>query len=62
MCNRWLSVDRGDGAIERLLPAATEKDLGSFEYLFFTRSRQVSFLLSKKIKGGHSECFKKYSR
>ncbi len=41
MCNKWLSVDREDGCIERLLPSATEKDVANFEYLFFTTTRKV---------------------
>ena len=41
MCNKWLAVDRDDGTIERLLPAATEKDVANFEYLFFTTTQKV---------------------
>ena len=44
MCNKWLAVDRDDGAIERLLPAATEKDVANFEYLFFTTTQKVRML------------------
>ena len=44
MCNKWLAVDRDDGAIERLLPAATEKDVANFEYLFFTTTQKVEML------------------
>ena len=44
MCNKWLSVDRDDGAIERLLPAATEKDVANFEYIFFTSTQKVTLL------------------
>ena len=50
MCNKWLAVDRDDGAIERLLPAATEEDVANFEYLFFTTTQKVLMLLIYQLK------------
>ena len=49
MCNKWLAVDRDDGAIERLLPAATEKDVANFEYLFFTTTQKVRMLFLSNL-------------
>ncbi|XP_078681718.1 uncharacterized protein LOC144916466 [Branchiostoma floridae x Branchiostoma belcheri] len=37
LCDQWLSLDRGDGRISRILPAATEQDLSSF-HLFTTKA------------------------
>ncbi|XP_035665950.1 polycystic kidney disease protein 1-like 2 [Branchiostoma floridae] len=37
LCNHWLSLDRGDGRINRILPASTEHDLSSF-HLFTTKA------------------------
>ncbi|XP_035699127.1 polycystic kidney disease protein 1-like 2 [Branchiostoma floridae] len=37
LCNHWLSLDRGDSRINRILPASTEHDLSSF-HLFTTKA------------------------
>ncbi|XP_078615709.1 polycystin-1-like protein 2 [Branchiostoma floridae x Branchiostoma japonicum] len=37
LCNHWLSLDRGDGRINRILPASTEHDMSSL-HLFTTKA------------------------
>ncbi|XP_078671724.1 polycystin-1-like protein 2 [Branchiostoma floridae x Branchiostoma belcheri] len=37
LCDQWLSLDRGDGRISRILPSSTEQDLSSF-HLFTSKA------------------------
>ena len=31
LCDRWMAVDMDDGQLERLVPAASRKDLENFQ-------------------------------
>lgn len=46
VCEKWFAVERGDGQIDRVLPAASKKDLTQFSHLF-TKS------IKKKFTDGH---------
>ncbi|XP_038048999.1 polycystin-1-like [Patiria miniata] len=43
VCDRWLAVEKDDGAIERVLPVATRSDLTQFSKLFISSSRRNLF-------------------
>ena len=43
VCDRWLAVEKEDGAVERVIPVATRSDLTQFGKLFYTSSRKDLF-------------------
>ncbi|KAK3090876.1 hypothetical protein FSP39_015410 [Pinctada imbricata] len=40
LCDMWLSVDKGDGQVERVLPVASNEEIQAFGHLFFTQTRK----------------------
>ncbi|XP_070548690.1 polycystin-1-like protein 2 isoform X2 [Ptychodera flava] len=46
LCDKWLAVEKGDGRVERFLPAATDEDMVRFSQLF-------SFTTRKEFTDGH---------
>lgn len=46
VCDRWLAVEEGDGAVDRRLNVATKKELTKFNILFVNATR-------KKLLDGH---------
>ncbi|XP_066268498.1 polycystin-1-like protein 2 [Branchiostoma lanceolatum] len=46
LCNRWLSVDKDDGKVHRVIPRAVPEDLKKFRNLFLAKS-------SRDMNDGH---------
>lgn len=40
LCNRWLSVEKADGMIERVIPVAAHEEITTFRNLFFSKAHK----------------------